>query len=82
MTRLRQKTQEFRERLKKGESLDQILPDAYAVVKNTCRRLAGTEIHVSGYNQKWDMVPYDVQVVGALLCTTGRLQKCKQEVRP
>ena len=63
---LRSKTDEFRERLKKGETLDQLLPEAYAVVKGACRRLCGTEIHVSGYDQKWDMVPYDVQVVGAI----------------
>lgn len=70
---LRQKTQEFRERHAKGESLDQLLPEAYAVVKNACRRLAGTEIHVSGYNQKWDMVPYDVQIVGAIALHHGTI---------
>ncbi len=63
---VRNKTAEFKERLSKGESLDALLPEAYAVVKNTCRRLLGTEIHVSGYNQKWDMVPYDVQILGAI----------------
>lgn len=70
---LRAKTQEFRERLAKGESLDQILPEAYAVVKNVCRRLIGTEVHVSGYNQKWDMVPYDVQLLGAIAMHHGAL---------
>lgn len=70
---LREKTQEFRKRYANGESLDQLLPEAYAVVKNACRRLAGTEIHVSGYNQKWDMVPYDVQVVGAIALHHGSI---------
>jgi preprotein translocase subunit SecA len=68
---LRAKTDEFRERIKKGESLDDILPEAYAVVKNVCRRLIGTEVHVSGYDQKWDMVPYDVQIVGAIALHKG-----------
>ncbi len=63
---LRAKTEEFRERYRNGETLDQLLPEAYAVVKGACRRLMGTEIHVSGYNQKWDMVPYDVQIIGAI----------------
>lgn len=63
---LRGKTAEFKDRLSKGETLDQLLPEAYAVVKNVCRRLCGTEVHVSGYNQQWDMVPYDVQIVGAI----------------
>lgn len=70
---LRNKTQEFRDRLKKGESLDSLVPEAYAVVKNVCRRLTGTEVHVSGYNQKWDMVPYDVQILGALAMHYGSL---------
>ena len=63
---IRAKTQEFKERISKGESLDAILPEAFAIVKNACRRLKGTEIHVSGYNQQWDMVPFDVQVLGAI----------------
>lgn len=70
---LKAKTTEFRERLKQGESLDSILPEAYGVVKNACRRLCGTEIHVSGYNQKWDMVPYDVQIIGAIALHHGTI---------
>lgn len=65
------KTIEFRERLQKGETTEALLPEAYAVVKNACRRLIGTEIHVSGYNQKWDMVPYDVQLLGAIAMYYG-----------
>lgn len=68
---LRAKTQEFKNRLKQGESLDQLLPEAYAVVKNVCRRLCGTEVHVSGYDQKWDMIPYDVQLVGGIAMHYG-----------
>lgn len=70
---LRNKTQEFRDRLKKGETLDQLLPEAFAVVKNVCRRLCGSDVHVSGYNQQWDMVPYDVQVVGAIALHNGSI---------
>lgn len=70
---LRHKTVEFRERLKNGETLDQILPEAYAVVKGACRRLCGTEVHVSGYDQKWDMVPYDVQIVGGISMHHGTI---------
>lgn len=68
---IRNKTQEFRDRLKKGETLNQLLPEAYAVVKNVCRRLCGTDVHVSGYDQKWDMIPYDVQIVGAISMHQG-----------
>ncbi|MES2345896.1 MAG: preprotein translocase subunit SecA [Chlamydiota bacterium] len=63
---IQNKTSEFKERIAQGESLDSLLPEAYAVVKNACRRLCGVDVHVSGYNQKWDMIPYDVQVLGAI----------------
>lgn len=72
---LRSKTEEFRNRLKKGEKLDDLLPEAFGVVKNVCRRLVGTEVHVSGYNQKWDMIPYDVQIVGAISLHNGSISE-------
>ncbi|HEY4831351.1 MAG TPA: hypothetical protein VIH61_02205, partial [Waddliaceae bacterium] len=44
---VRNKTEEFKKRYKEGESLDQLLPEAYGVVKNVCRRLCGSDVHVS-----------------------------------
>ncbi|MDN3506061.1 MAG: preprotein translocase subunit SecA [Simkaniaceae bacterium] len=70
---LKAKTAEFKERFAKGETLDDLLVEAYAVVKNTCRRLVGTEVHVSGYDQKWDMVPFDVQLVGGIALHYGSI---------
>lgn len=72
---LRAKTNEFRDRYQKGESLDHLLPEAYAVVKSVCRRLIGVEVHVSGYNQKWDMVPYDVQILSAIAMHHGTISE-------
>lgn len=70
---IKHKTEEFRLRLANGETLDQLLPEAYATVKNVCRRLCGQEVHVSGYNQRWDMVPYDVQILGAIAMHHGAI---------
>ena len=70
---LKNKTAEFKERFAAGQSLEELLPEAFAVVKNACRRLCGTEIHVSGYNQKWDMIPYDVQMVGGIAMFNGSI---------
>lgn len=70
---LKAKTAEFRSRLARGETVDQLLPEAYAVVKSVCRRLCGTEVHVSGYTQKWDMVPYDVQLLGGIALHYGSI---------
>nr|CRI42966.1 Protein translocase subunit SecA [Chlamydia pneumoniae] len=68
---LRNKTAELKQRYQNGESLDSMLPEAYGVVKNVCRRLAGTPVEVSGYHQRWDMVPYDVQILGAIAMHKG-----------
>jgi preprotein translocase subunit SecA len=70
---LRSKTLELRKRHAEGETLDSLLPEAYAVVKNACRRLCGTEVHVSGYDQKWDMIPYDVQILGGIAMHYGAI---------
>ncbi|MBM3198654.1 MAG: preprotein translocase subunit SecA [Chlamydiae bacterium] len=70
---LKAKTSLFRKRLTQGETLEDLLPEAYAVVKGACRRLCGTEIDISGYNQRWDMVPYDVQILGAIAMHYGAI---------
>ncbi len=67
------KTEEFKKRLGAGATPDDLLIEAYAVVKNACRRLIGTQVHVSGYDQQWDMVPYDVQIVGAIAMHYGAI---------
>ena len=57
----------------KNKTLESLLPEAFGAVKNMCRRMCGTEVHVSGYQQKWDMVPYDVQLVGAIAMFHGSI---------
>ncbi len=70
---LRAKTDEFRGRLKQGETLDQILPEAFAAVKNAARRLCGREIVVCDHQLKWDMVHFDVQLIGGITLHEGRI---------
>jgi preprotein translocase subunit SecA len=55
------------------EVLDELLPEAYAVVKDACRRLVGREIMVTGHPMVWDMIPYDVQLVGAIALHDGKV---------
>lgn len=64
-------TQSLKKRFQEGAPLDSLLPEAYALVKVACQRFRGTEVHVSGYNQLWDMVPYDVQILGAIAMHHG-----------
>jgi len=70
---LRAKTEEFRQRLAGGETLDALLPEAFATVKNTCRRLIGKEWSVRGRPYKWDMIPFDVQLIGGMVLHQGRI---------
>ena len=72
---LKGKTIELKERYKKGESLDDLLVEAYAVVKNACRRMCGTPVHVSGYDQQWDMIPYDVQLLSGIAMHKGTISE-------
>ncbi len=66
-------TEEFKERLRAGETLDDILVDAYALVKDACRRLLGKSWPVTGIEKEWDMVPYDVQLIGAVVLHEGKI---------
>ena len=72
---LRAKTPLFRERLAKGETLDQLLPEAFATVVALCRRLTEEKrtIRVRGQEMKWEMVPFDVQLIGGIVLHSGRI---------
>ena len=70
---LRGMTQKFRDELTEGAELEDILPRAYAVVKETCRRHIGKRWEAVGQEVKWDMVPYDVQLVGGIVLHEGRI---------
>ncbi len=70
---LRAKTVEFRARLKDGETNDDLLPEAFAAVKNACRRLLGSKYDVRGHTVTWDMVPYDQQLIGGIVLHQGKI---------
>jgi preprotein translocase subunit SecA len=53
--------------------LDQILPEAYAVVKNGARRLSGTTAIINDYPLTWEMVHFDVQLVGGVALHRGMI---------
>ncbi|MBF8295866.1 MAG: secA, partial [Bacteroidetes bacterium] len=55
------------------ETLDEILPEAFAVVKETCRRLVGQTWDVAGNKTVWDMVPFDVQLLGGIVLHSGKI---------
>jgi len=61
---LREKTDEFRERLAAGETLDDLLPEAFAVVREVSRRTLG-------------MRPFDVQIMGGIVLHEGKIAEMK-----
>ena len=63
-TELRAKTEEFKHRLQNGETLDDILPEAFAVVREAAKRAIGLE-------------PYEVQLIGGIILHQGRIAEMK-----
>jgi len=55
------------------EILDELLPEAFAVVKATCEKLVGKSWIITGHKITWDMVPYDVQLMGGVVLHEGKI---------
>ena len=67
-------TAEFKRRLAAKEvTLDGLLPEAFALVKNACRHLVGTTEEVCGHVLTWDMIPFDCQLVGGIVLHQGKI---------
>jgi preprotein translocase subunit SecA len=77
---LREKTAAWKARLSTIQDNDELkrelealIPEAFAVVKNACRRLCGTDVEVRGHPIRWEMVPFDVQLIGGMGLHLGRI---------
>ena len=58
-------------------ALDFIMVEAFAIVKETCRRICGSSWRISGQETLWEMVPYDVQLMGAITLHSGKVSEMK-----
>lgn len=56
-----------------GHMLNELLPEAFAVVKETCRRLNGQSWEIMGHKILWEMVPFDVQLIGGVILHEGKI---------
>jgi preprotein translocase subunit SecA len=81
---LKNKTKEFKDKLaaapdfkSQKKILDEIMPAAFAVVKNACKRLQGTEYEIAGIKESWHMVPFDEQIMGGIVLHRGRIAEMK-----
>jgi preprotein translocase subunit SecA len=57
--------------------LDEIMPEAFAVMKATCKHMLGETWEAGGQEIEWDMVPYDVQLLGAVVLHQGKIAEMK-----
>jgi preprotein translocase subunit SecA len=55
------------------DALYELLPEAFATVREACRRLLGTMVLVTGHETEWNMVPYDVQLMGGIELHLGKI---------
>ena len=58
-------------------ALGLIMVEAFAIIKDTCRRMYGTSWRVSGQEISWEMIPYDVQLLGAITLHNGKVSEMK-----
>ncbi len=72
---LHSEIEELNEKLdaKYEEILDELLPEAFAVIKATCKALLGKTWEAAGNKVTWDMVPYDVQLLGGIVLHQGKI---------
>jgi preprotein translocase subunit SecA len=74
---VQQQTAVYREKIAQAEdpqtAMAEILPSAFALVRDACRRLKGETFMVCGLPLAWDMIPYDVQVTCGLALHRGRV---------
>ena len=70
-------SEELKKRIEQGEPLDDVLPEAFALVKEACRRLLGKKWDVVGIETEWNMVPFDVQLIGAVVLHQGKIAEMK-----
>ncbi len=71
------RTEELRKRVADDEPLDDLVPDAFALVKLACRLLVGKSWPVSDTMQTWNMVPFDVQLIGGVVLHEGKIAEMR-----
>lgn len=71
------KTSEFKARIKNGETVDDLLPEAFALVKTACRHLQEKSWEVRDKETSWNMIPYDVQLIGGIVLHKGNIAEMK-----
>ena len=72
------KTEEFKSRIEKGETVEDLLPEAFAVVARACNLLTGTKYEAEGIEFVWEIKdPFDVQIIGGVALHKGNVAEMR-----
>ena len=75
---LPKKTEEFKARLEKGETVDDLLPETFALVARACQLLTGTQYEAEGIEFTWEIEnPFDVQIIGGVALHKGNVAEMR-----
>ena len=74
---LPKKTEEYKQRIADGETVDDLMPEAFALVMRACQLLCGTTVQVGKREEEWVMVPFDVQILGGIVLHLGDIAEMK-----
>ena len=70
---LKQRISSIEDLEEQDKACDEVMPEAYAIVRDACRRNMGRQISVCDQPMVWDMIPYDVQLIGAIVLHQGKI---------
>lgn len=74
---LPKKTEEYKARIANGASVDDLLPEAFGLVCRACELLQGKTMKIGNQEFTWNMVPYDVQIIGGAALHRGSIAEMK-----
>jgi preprotein translocase subunit SecA len=77
LTDLPVKTEEFKKRITEGETVNDLLPEAFGLVCRACELLKGSSASLGQQTFTWDMVPFDVQIIGGAALHKGCIAEMK-----
>lgn len=70
---LKQRISSIKDPEEQDKACEEVMPEAYAIVRDACRRNMGRQISVCDQPMVWDMIPYDVQLIGAIVLHQGKI---------
>ena len=74
---LPKKTEELRARVQAGATLESLLPEAFVVVIRACELLVGETMEMGKQVFTWNMIPFDVQILGGAVLHRGGIAEMK-----